>query len=132
MHQVSRLGWLFRCEGRRRERAFDLQSAPFAARLLRLEHNFQDVPRVFGAYERARALPNALDEMAQSVGPMPVGVGLFEELPRAHGVLPQLVAVRVPIIAEHLNGAGRAIDLERGISMLLNGEAAGDHGERGV
>ena len=64
VHQVSRLGWLFGCEGRRRERAFDRQGAPFAPRLLRLEHNFQDVPRVFGAHERARALANALDEMA--------------------------------------------------------------------
>src|SRR5207245_1898195 len=57
---------------------------------------------------------------------------LFEALPCADGILPQLVAVRVPIIAEHLNGAGRAIDLECGAALLLNGEAGGDHGERVV
>src|SRR5688572_6671666 len=62
--------------------------------------------------------------MPQAVAPGPVGIGLFENLPAAGVVSPEFVAVGVPIVAEHLDRAGRAIHLDGRAAILLHGETA--------
>lgn len=77
---------------------------------------------------RGDALDQAFDGFAQAVGPGPIGGGFLEELPGADGVVPELVAVGVPVVAEHLEGSVGAIDFEGGRPVLLEGEAGGDDG----
>src|SRR5262245_41506688 len=89
-------------EGRRREGALDQACASISAGLLRLNHDLQRVEAVFGRDNRFRALLNRLDQVAQAVSPGPVRVGLGEDLPRADAVLPQLIALGIPVISEHL------------------------------
>ena len=81
---------------------------------------------------RRRAGAQTLEQLTQSVCPAPVGSNFLEEFPAAGRVLPEFVAVRVPIVSEHLDGAGAAVNLQCGRTVLLKSEAGGDDAEAGV
>ena len=83
---------------------------------------------VFGRIMWLGAILDTLDQMAQAVGPGPVRVGLAVDFPGAHLILPEFVAIGIPIIAHHLNRATAAVDFHRGRAILLNRKTGGDHG----
>lgn len=97
-----------------------------------LDDHFEDVEGEVGIGGGRTVGVESLDEVAEAVGPGPVGVGFLEGAPAAGGVLPPFVAVGVPVIAEHLEGALGAVDLEGRGAVLLDGEAGRDDGGGGV
>src|SRR5436309_14794136 len=92
-------------EQRWRERAFQRSHPPVPPGFLRLDHYLEHVKRVGGADQRPRALAYAFNQVPQPVRPGPIGSGLLEALPTAGAVLPDFVAVRVPIIPEQIDRA---------------------------
>ena len=115
-----------------RERALDGQVAVVLRRVHRRQHHVEDVEGVLRRHRRLGAGGDAVDEMAEPVGPRPRVRRALEDLPGADAVLPQLVALRRPVVAEHLDRAFGAVDLERRRAVLLHREAGGHDAEDGV
>src|SRR5437879_2086339 len=107
----------------RLETGLDDLGLPVAARRLRLDHHFQHMIGVLRRDGRARALLDAFDEVTQAVRPGPFRLGLLETLPAAGVILPDFVAVGVPIIPQHLEGAFGPIKFQPGTAILLDREA---------
>src|SRR5437016_3879936 len=104
VNQMCGFLWRFVREGRWNESAFHRSRPAVASRLVCLDHDFQNVERMFGCDQRLRLAVNALHQMSKPVSPRPFRMGLLEALPAAGAVLPELVAVGVPIITQHLDG----------------------------
>ena len=82
--------------------------------------------RVGGADQRSRALAYAFNQVPQPVRPGPLRLGLLEALPAAGAVLPDFVAVRVPIVPEQIDRAVGAVKFDTRPTVLLDVEAGGD------
>ena len=123
------------CERREvgaREVAGDLPRTPVGGRRLRGQHDLECVVRVLRPRDRLAAALDAIDEVAQTLGPLPARIALGEQLPRAGAVAPQLVALGRPVVAEQLQHAVGAVQLDRGRAVLLHREARRDRGEARV
>src|SRR3954447_18804146 len=83
---------------------------------------------LFGRDQRLYTLLDTLDHVAQAIRPGPVGIALLKDLPGAHIVAPELIAVRVPVLAHHLDLAFAAVDLDAGTAVLLHREAGRNNG----
>lgn len=129
MDQVGRDGLYFLAKGWRGEGAFDIACLTVSSGFLGFDHDFEGMVAVLGGDDRSLAFLDAIDHVAQSVGPGPGRVGFFEDLPCADIVLPHFIAVRIPVLADHLNGAGRAVELDAGNTVFLDREAGGDDGK---
>src|SRR4051812_28594923 len=107
---------------KRREVALDLPRRPVAAGGLCGQDDLERVPRVLRASDRPAAALDAVDEVSETVGPLPLRIGIRVDPPRSLGVAPQLPAFGCPIVSEELNGAGIAVQLDRGRAVLLHRE----------
>src|SRR3954467_8300041 len=83
-------------------------------------HDLKHMVCVFWADDRAFPFEDALHHVVDTVGPRPVGVGFLVKLPGAYLILPQLIAVGVPIVALHLDRAATTIDFEGASAIALN------------
>jgi hypothetical protein len=99
---------------------------PITTGFLGLDHDLERVVAMLGRDDRPRIALNAFDHVAQPIGPGPVWVGLAIELPGPDLVLPQLVALGIPVVAQHLDRSGAAIDLDRRAAILLHRKAGRD------
>src|ERR1041385_3431325 len=79
--------------------------------------------------ERFRSRLDTLDQVSQPVGPGPVRMRFFKQLPTASAVLPQLETVRIPIIAQKVDCALGSEQFEAGPAVLLESEPGCDRGE---
>ena len=82
--------------------------------------------------DRPRSGGNALDEMPQAGGPRPQRLAFLVDFPYLAFLGPSLETLRRPIIAEQLQDAVRAVELDRGAAILLHREAGGDAGKPAV
>src|ERR1051325_2075255 len=104
--------------------AFDCDRASFFRGLLGFQNNFENVESMFFGYDRSFAGVKAFDDMTKPVRPWPVRGGLFENLPTTGGVLPNFVAVGIPIVGGHLDRAAAAVNFDGRIPVLLHRETA--------
>ena len=84
------------------KRALDILRPAAAGRRFRRQHDFQHMAGVVRAEVGLSAVANAIDQVRQAGGPLPVRIGLVEGLPGLGFVLPEFVAFRRPIVAEQL------------------------------
>src|SRR5689334_13849849 len=98
----------------RREVALDLPRRPVAAGGLCGQDDLEHMPRVLRASDRAAAGLDAVDEVSETVGPLPLRIGIRVDPPASLGVAPQLPAFGCPVVSQELNGAGVAVQLDRG------------------
>ncbi len=96
------------------------------------EHDLERVVGVLGPRHRLRAVLDAVDEMTQAVGPGPGRIGLAEHLPGAVAVAPELESLGRPVVAEHLEDAVGAVQLDRRRPVLLHREPRRDRREPAV
>ena len=82
--------------------ALDRAGAPIPRRSQRLHHDVQDMAGVLGSDPGRFLSAHAGDQVPEPVGPGPVRMRFFKELPASGRVLPQLVAVRIPIVPRRL------------------------------
>ena len=102
-----------RSEVRLGEARADLARPAVGARRLRGEHDLERVVGVLGPRHRLGPGLDALDQMAQAVGPGPRRIGLRVDLPDAGVVAVELVPLGRPVVAEQLQHAVRPVELDR-------------------
>ena len=78
------------------------------------QHDLQTVQGVFRLMDRPRSGGNALDEMPQAGGPGPQRLAFLVDFPYLAFLGPSLETLRRPIIAEQLQDAVGAVELDRG------------------
>ena len=105
MDQMGRRGCGPILNNRWNESALHRSRPAVLSRLVCLDHDFKNVERMFGRDQRRRLAVNALYQMSKPLSPRPIRMGLLEALPATGAVLPDLVAVGVPIITQHVDGA---------------------------
>src|ERR1041384_571389 len=96
----------------RSKSAFDCDRASFFRGLLGFQNNFENVESMFFGYDRSFAGVKAFDDMTKPVRPWRVRGVFFKTLPAPGGVLQNFVAVGIPIVGEHLDRAGAAINFD--------------------
>lgn len=111
----------------RRESAFDGARDTVFGGFLGADHDLEDVVCVVGRDSERFAVLNTIDQVAQAISPWPVGPGFLEELPAAGAVLPEFIAVGIPIVAVQIERAFRSEQFQAGSAILLDGKA-GEHG----
>ena len=77
-----------------------------------------------------RALADCRDALPQPVRPEPGGVDRLALLPAARGIAPDLVATRIPVVAEEVCRPFVAVQLEPRTAVALDRLARDDGGER--
>ena len=82
--------------------------------------------------DRPRSGGNALDEMPQAGGPRPQRLAFLVDFPYLAFLGPSLETLRRPIVAEQLQDAVRAVELDGRAAILLHREAGGDAGKSAV
>ena len=133
--------WSWRCSSReggssRKSSGANDESTPtaarFAAERARRVDDVEQMEVVLEVRERRAPLAHACNRLAQAVGPEPRGLDRVMVLPVAGLVAPDLESARVPVVAEKVRGAVRAVELEGGSAIALDGLARHDAGERSL
>ena len=104
----------------------DRHGAPLARGDPRRLDDVEQVQIVRAAGERRAVLAQAGHELAQAVAPQPRRIERVVRLPEGRAVAPQLVAGRIPVVAEQVGRALGAVDLERGPAVALDRLARDD------
>src|SRR5439155_23683877 len=105
------------------EAALDRPRDAVAAGRLGGEHDLERVIGVLRPRDRRPARLDAVDEVPEADGPLPVRLALRMDAPGALLVAPELPALGRPVVPEQLDRALVAVDLERGRAVLLHREA---------
>src|SRR5262249_29853550 len=95
------------------EVAVDGAGDAVTARRLRGEDDLERVVRVLGPRDRRPAGLDAIDEVAKPFRPLPVRIAVGIDPPGRLLVAPQLPTLRGPVVAEQLDRALAAVELDR-------------------
>ena len=85
-----------------------------------------------GPDQRRRAVPDAVDQVTEAIGPRPGGVELLVGSPGTDLALVEVVALGRPVVPVHLERAARAVQFERRGAVLLDREPRRDQAQRRV
>src|SRR5581483_3740537 len=96
------------------EVALDRTGAAVATCRLRSQHDLERVVGVLGPRDRAPPRLHAVDEVTQPLRPLPLRVRVGVDPPAALLAAPELPPLGRPVVAEELDRAVAAVELERG------------------
>ena len=114
------------------EAALDRACDAVAAGRLGGEHDLERVVGVLRAGHRGPSRLDAFDEVAQPLGPLPVGIGLGNTRQAPTSFRHSSHPSGRPVVAEELDGALAAVDLDRGGAVSLHRESGRDDREARV